>query len=310
MIQNDPPLPFKRQCWLLNLNRNTAYYQLNYSKQKQRQQEDLKIKEEIDKIHYDFPYYGYRSLTEALKREGFNYNEKRVLRIARTYGLLSQIKKLFKTQSKHPHKKYPNLLKGLKIEKPNDVWGSDITYIKLPNGFVYLAVVIDLFTRKVRGWCLSKSLTAEITKNALLKALTKNQAPQIHHSDQGVQYCEKEYLEILEKHQIRISMSDKANPFQNNIVESFFKTLKYNEIYLNEYSDFNEALDNIEKFIEIVYDKKRLHSSLGYLPPDEFEKKYYQEQAREQILTLEQKNGFVECFVSPLKNQRWYLRPL
>lgn len=304
MIRADPKLPFCRQCQLLGINRNTAYWQLNHSKQKQKEAEDLKIKEEIDKIHYDFPYYGYRSLTNALKRQGFAWNHKRILRIARTHGLLSQIKKLFKTQSKHPHKKYPNLLRGLIIKEPNQVWGSDITYIKLPGGFVYLAVVVDLFTRKVRGWELSSRLTADLTKNALRKALMKHKAPQVHHSDQGVQYCEKEYIEILETNNAQISMSDKANPFQNNIVESFFKTLKYNEVYLNEYSDFKEALNNIERFIEIVYDKKRLHSSLGYLPPDEFEKKYYQEQTSEQISLLESKNDFAECPASPSKDLR------
>lgn len=240
-------------------------------------------------------------MTAALTRKGFKHNKKKILRIARAYGLLSQIKKLFKTQSKHPHKKYPNLLKDLIVCGPNHVWGSDITYIKLPGGFVYLAVVLDLFTRKVRGWKLSTRLTADLTKNALQKALAKHRAPRVHHSDQGVQYCEKEYVDILETNNIQISMSDRANPFQNNIVESFFKTLKYNEVYLNEYLDFNEALNNIERFIEIVYDKKRLHSSLGYLPPDEFEKKYCQERAMEQVLTLEPKNDLVECPASHLQ---------
>ena len=191
----------------------------------------------------------------------------------RKYGLLSQIKRLFRsfTKSRHKLPKYPNLIQNLAITTINQVWGADITYIRLKKGFVYLAVIIDFYSRKIKGWALSKNLDASLTIKALNQALSRNPKPAIHHSDQGVQYCDKAYVEILKEAAILISMSDKGNPYQNNITESFFKTLKYNEVYLNEYDDFEEAYSNIEKFIEVVYQKKRLHSSLGYLPPEEFE---------------------------------------
>jgi transposase InsO family protein len=253
---------------LLNLNRNTAYYQLHYSRSLKRESEDLLIKDEIEKIQLEFPYYGYRPVAAELRRQGSPINRKRVQRIMQKYGLMSQIRKLFKsfTDSHHKLPKYPNLIKDLIISTINYVWGANITYIRLKKEFVYLAVIIDFFSRKIKGWALSKSLSASLTIEALNKALARNPSPAIHHSDQGVQYCSGDYLKILKERAIQISMSDKSNPFQNNITESFFKTLKYNEVYLNEYDSFEEALSNIENFIEIVYQKKRLHSSLGYLP--------------------------------------------
>jgi len=193
----------------------------------------------------------------------------------RKYGLMSQIKRLFKsfTESRHNLPKYPNLIRELTVTTINYVWGADITYIRLKKEFVYLAVIIDFYSRKIKGWAFSKNLDAGLTIEALKKALAQNPKPVLHHSDQGVQYCDKEYIEILKENSIQISMSDKGNPYQNNITESFFKTLKYNEVYLNEYNDFKEAYSNIENFIELVYQRKRLHSSLGYLPPEEFEAK-------------------------------------
>lgn len=277
-MKENVKLSLKRKCQLLNLNRNTAYYQLNKAKTEEKQSKDLIIKDQIEQIQSDFPYYGYRTITAQLKRQGYHYNHKKIQRIMREYGLKSQILKLFKsyTQSRHKLPKYQNLIKELVIREPNYVWGSDITYIRLTKGFVYLAVIIDFFTKKVRGWCLSKHLDASLTIGALTKALLANPKPKIHHSDQGVQYCDLDYVQLLLDSEIQISMSDKANPYQNNITESFFKTLKYNEVYLNEYESYEEALNNIENFIEIVYHKKRLHSSLGYLPPEEFEEQFYQ----------------------------------
>jgi len=275
---------------LLSLNRNTAYYQLNDSKSGEKEAEDLEIKDEIDKIQLEFPYYGYRPVTAELRRRGRLINRKKVQRIMREYGLLSQIKRLFRsfTKSKHKLPKYPNLIQNLAITTINYVWGADITYIRLKKEFVYLAVIIDFYSRKIKGWALSRSIDAGLTIQALNRALSRNPRPDVHHSDQGVQYCDKDYVEILKEAGISISMSDKGNPFQNNITESFFKTLKYNEVYLNEYDSFEEAYSNIKKFIEVVYQKKRLHSSLGYLPPEEFEAQILagQRQKVEQQLTL------------------------
>jgi len=194
------------------------------------------------------------------------------------YALLSQIKRLFRsfTDSKHKLPRYPNLISNLKIQALNQVWGADITYIKLKEEFVYLAAIIDFYSRKIKGWALAKHLDASLPTEALQKALANCPAPEIHHSDQGVQYCSSDYVQILKEQEIRISMSDKGNPYQNNITESFFKTLKYNEVYLNEYDNFEEALANIENFIEQVYNQKRLHSSLNYQTPEEFEQKHLQ----------------------------------
>ena len=269
----------------MNLSRPTAYYQLCYSKADNQKLIDLKIKDEIEKIQLDFPYYGHRTIKAELKRKkGWNINKKRILRIMRKYGLKSQLKRLFKsfTDSRHKLKKYPNLIKDLIVKALNQVWGADITYIRVKHEFIYLAVIIDLCSRKIKGWALSKNIDADLTITALNHALKTNPKPVIHHSDQGVQYCSKEYTDILKESETLISMSDKANPFQNAICESFFKTLKYNEVYLNEYDDFEDALANIKEFIEIVYHKKRLHSSLGYLPPAEFEENILKQQKVEQ----------------------------
>ena len=143
-----------------------------------------------------------------------------------------------------------------------------------------MAAIIDFHTKKIRGWVLSKRLDASLTIEALNKALTNNPKPKYHHSDQGVQYCDYDYVGILKNQEIQISMSDKGNPYQNNITESFFKTLKYNKVYLNEYESYEKALSNIENFIELVYHKKRLHSSLGYLPPEKFEQQFFNEKSR------------------------------
>jgi putative transposase len=281
----------------LGLNRASAYYQLRYSQREANEKADLKIKDAIDQIHLEYPYYGYRPMKHALNRMGVACNQKKVYRIMRKYGLLSQIKKLFRsfTNSKHKFPRYPNLIQNLNIESLNQVWGADITYIRLREEFVYLAVVIDFHSRKIKGWALSRHLDASLPKEALQKALAHNPQPEIHHSDQGVQYCCQDYVQTLK---IQISMSDKGNPYQNNVTESFFKTLKYNEVYLNEYEDFKEAFANIENFIDLVYNQKRLHSSLGYLPPEEFEQN--QQNAKNlkplKILTIRK-----QCLLIPAK---------
>lgn len=295
-----PGISLRRRCLLLNLNRSTAYYQLNYAQRENREKEDLLIKDLIDQIHLEYPYYGYRPLKHELARRGIVLNHKKVLRIMRKYGLLSQIKKLFKscTDSRHKLPRYPNLIQELKVIELNQVWGADITYIRLREEFVYLAVIIDFYSRKIKGWALSRHLDVGLPQEALYKALAGNPQPKIHHSDQGVQYCSRDYVEILKEKGIRISMSDKGNPYQNNITESFFKTLKYNEVYLNEYDSFEEALANIENFIDLVYNQKRLHSSLGYLPPNEFEQQQ-NAQSFKPLKTLKIKQ---KCLLIPAKS--------
>ncbi len=260
----------------MGLNRSTVYYRFNYQRKKIRETKDLKIKDEIENIQLKFPYYGHRMITAEFKNKGIKLNKKKIQRIMKKYGLISQIKRLFKsfTNSRHNLFKYPNLIKEMPITDINQVWGADITYIRLNKGFIYAAAIIDFFSRKIRGWSISKNLDHNLILKALDTALAVNSAPFIHHSDQGVQYCSLEYTAKLKENNIQISMSDKGNPYQNSITESFFKTLKYNEVYLNEYENFEEAKANIKNFIEKVYNEKRLHSSLGYLPPEEFEKQF------------------------------------
>ncbi len=177
------------------------------------------------------------------------------------------------TDSNHNFRVYPNLAKDLVPERPNQLWRADITYIRLRSEFVYLAVILDAFSRRVIGWALSRHIDAALTVAALRMAIERRgvQPGLVHHSDQGVQYACDEYVTLLHDHQIAISMSRKGNPYDNAMAESFMKTLKVEEVYINEYRDFSDAYSNIERFIEIVYNKKRLHSALGYITPEEIE---------------------------------------
>jgi transposase InsO family protein len=179
------------------------------------------------------------------------------------------------TDSAHGLPVYPNLLKSTKITGLNQVWASDITYVQLQHEHIYLAVILDLYSRKCIGWDLGRSLGSQMAMNALAKALrdrwSEDLTGLIHHSDQGVQYASKDYVDCLRRHNILISMSRKGNPYDNAFAESFIKTLTVEEVYLNEYETFEDALKNIWHFIEKVYNKKRLHSALDYRSPDQFE---------------------------------------
>jgi putative transposase len=223
----------------------------------------------------EFPGYGYRRVTAALRREGWAVNHKRVLRIMRQESLLCQLKRRFvpTTDSAHAFGRYPNLIKDIDIDELDQVWISDITYIRLPTSFCYLAAILDAYSRKCVGWHLSRWIDTSLTLRALEMALAaRRPAPGlIHHSDQGVQYASSEYVFRLEEAGARISMAAVGNPYENAQVESFFRTLKLEEVYIKEYRTFEEAQENMGRFIEEVYNNKRLHSSLGYLPPVEFE---------------------------------------
>lgn len=275
----------------LNVSRRSFYRYLKTKKSKQTKQEvEMRIVDQIEEIVLQFPGYGYRRVTKQLDREGLRINgckvnHKRVLRLMREKGLLCQLKKAWinTTNSNHSLKRYPNLVKELGIT-PNgldQLWVADITYIRLPTEFIYLATILDSFSRKVIGFYLSRDLSATLAVKALNMAivrrgLAKRQGKEksiklIHHSDQGVQYCSKEYVEKLKEHEIDISMTDKKSPWQNGQAESFFKTLKGEEVYLSDYQNFDQAKENITQFIKEVYNKKRLHSAIDYLPPEEYE---------------------------------------
>jgi putative transposase len=270
-----PERPISQLCETLQVSRSWYY-------EKQARPEagetDVELRDAIERIILEFAGYGYRRVTHALKRAGWVVNHKRVLRIMREESLLCQLKRHFvhTTDSQHPYQVYPNLVKGMTIEAPDVVWVADLTYIRLPTSFVYLAAVLDAYSRKCVGWKLSKHIDTQVTLGALEAALTtrKVKAGLIHHSDRGVQYASTDYVTRLRSIQAQISMSAVGNPYDNAKAESFFKTLKREEVYLKQYQTFQEAEDNIRQFIEDVYNTKRLHSSLGYLPPTEFEEAY------------------------------------
>jgi putative transposase len=236
---------------------------------------EMEIRDAMQKVALESPAYGYRRIAAELQRRGFDINHKRVLRMMREDNLLCVRRRRFAitTDSRHNLPIYPNLAAQIVPTAINQLWIADITYIRLRTEFVYLAVVLDAFSRRVIGWALGRTLEAELALSALRMALRARKPPPglVHHSDRGVQYASQDYTELLQAHQARISMSRKGNPYDNAACESFMKTLKYEEVYRNEYRDFWEARASIGEFLERVYNRKRLHSSLGYLPPAEFE---------------------------------------
>lgn len=273
--QQQPERAISGLCQVLEVSRSWYY-------EKQRRPEtseaEVELRDAIEQIILDFPGYGYRRVTHALKRTGWTVNHKRVLRIMREESLLCHLKRQFvhTTDSKHPYPVYPNLIKGMTIAAPDVVWVADLTYIRLPSTFVYLAAILDAYSRKCIGWKLSKHIDTQLTLAALEAALASRtvKAGLIHHSDRGVQYASTQYVARLHSIEAQVSMSAVGNPYDNAKAESFFKTLKREEVYLQQYDTFQEAEDNLRQFIEDVYNTKRLHSSLGYLPPTEFEEAY------------------------------------
>lgn len=237
---------------------------------------DTLLRARIEEIVLEFPGYGYRRVTKTLQRAGQEVNHKRVLRIMREESLLCQLKRRFvaTTDSRHEFGSYPNRIKGLVVTRLNQVWIADLTYVRLPRGFVYVAAILDWLSRKVVGWAVSRWIDAALALEALDHALTTRpvHAGLTHHSDHGVQYASTAYVSRLQKHGMAMSMAAIGNPYENARAESFFKTLKTEEVYLKDYSDAADAEKQIGHFIDAVYNAKRLHSSLDYRPPDEFER--------------------------------------
>ena len=276
--QNSPhQLSVRKAATLLDASRS-GYYKWLQRPVFSDNDPEVDVREEIQNIAVEFSGYGYRRVTVELGRRGYPTNHKRVLRLMRSDNLLC-VRKKYKpttTNSNHEHRIYPNLIRGVDINRLNQVWASDITYIQLADEFVYLAMMLDLHSRRCIGYAIGMNIDTQLTLDALDMALKDRWTPHleglIHHSDQGVQYASNEYTELLKEFGIQISMSRKANPYDNAFVESFIKTLKVEEVYLNEYRNLRKARENIFTFIEDVYNKKRLHSSLGYRSPIEFEK--------------------------------------
>jgi putative transposase len=270
--EDHPEVSERSLCRMFSVSRSW-YYERPSPEEKAA--EDIELRDAIERIVLEFAGYGYRRVSAALRREGWAVNHKRVLRIMREESLLCQLKRRFvpTTDSAHSFRRYPNLTKGIEVDGLDQVWIADITYVRLPTTFCYLAAILDAYSRRCVGWHLSPFIDSRLTLSALEMALTTRRPEPglIHHSDQGVQYASSEYVTRLEEAGAFISMAAVGNPYENAKAESFFRTLKMEELYIKDYRDFEEAEQNIAEFIEEVYNQKRLHSSLGYLPPVEFE---------------------------------------
>lgn len=257
-------------CEVLELSRSSYYYRAVKI-------DETELEAAIDAIAGRFPTYGTRRIAQQLRRQPYKMtiNRKRARRIMTEKKLLRPVKKRKRrtTDSKHPYPRYPNLVRDMKITYPEQVWVSDITYIRLQEDFVYLAIIMDVFTRGFRGWCLSRSLDQDLTLTALRGAL-RTHVPDVHHSDQGVQYAADDYINLLKLHDIQISMAAVGKAEENGYAERVIRTIKEEEVDLSEYFNFADAVQEIGYFIEDVYMTKRIHSSLGYLTPAEFEQAY------------------------------------
>jgi putative transposase len=236
---------------------------------------DMELRDAIQRIALEWPCYGRPRITAELRRQGWTVNPKRVYRLMREDNLLCVRRRQFvvTTDSNHGRTVYPNLARELVLTGVNQLWIADLTYIRLLEEFVFLAAILDAFSRRVIGWALDRRLDNELSLTALRMAIERRTplAGLVHHSDRGSQYASRDYIELLQANQIRISMSRRGNPWDNAACESFMKTLKYEEVYRNEYRNLAEARAALGEFLERVYNQKRLHSALGYLPPAEFE---------------------------------------
>lgn len=262
----------RRMCELGQVSRSGFY---RWRQRKPASDGQCELRDALQRIALEFPSYGWPRMTPELRRRGWAVNHKRVYRMMREDNLLCLRRRKFvrTTDSVHSLPVYPNLARQMEVTGLNQLWVADITYIRLRFEFIYLAVILDAYSRRVIGWALGRSLENGLTLQALRRAQEQRSPGPglVHHSDRGVQYASRDYTALLQAHGIVISMSRKGNPYDNAIAESFMKTLKYEEVYRDDYQDLSHAHTSIPRFLEQVYNQKRLHSSLGYLPPVEFE---------------------------------------
>lgn len=265
-------------CDLLDYARSSYYYRA-------QPRDDTALRATIQDTQGRWPTYGYRRITAELRRSGPPVNSKRIRRLRRLMHLQAKIKhkKRRTTNSQHDFPRYPNLVQDLSVTRPDQVWVADITWIHLRHEDVYLAVIMDVFTRMIRGWYLSRSLDHTLTCAALYRALVTH-TPEIHHSDQGVQYAASEYTDLLHAVGVQISMAEVGEAWQNGYAERLVRTIKEEEVDLSEYEDYHDAMQQLGRFLDEVYTHKRIHSSLGYLTPAEFESHWLAQQAAANVV--------------------------
>jgi transposase InsO family protein len=267
--------PVTVACDVLSCARSSYYHQTT------ERPGEAELQAAIKAVAAEWPTYGYRRVTAQLRRQEWLVNRKRIQRLMRLMHIQAQTRRRKRrtTNSEHGFPRYPNLVQELEIVRPEHVWVCDVTYIRLRYEFVYLAVIMDVFTRGMRGWHLGRSLDHTLTLSALQRALAKHPTPEIHHSDQGVQYAATAYTQVLQDVDVQISMADVGAAWQNGYAERLIRTIKEEEVDLSEYIDYNDAWRQLGRFLDDVYLHKRIHSSLGYLTPAEFEEQWREEQA-------------------------------
>ncbi len=266
MLARDYPITLI--CEVLELPRSPHYY-------RPATVDEHDVQQAIEAVARQFPTYGSRRVSAQLRRAPYhlNVNRKRVQRLMGALGLKRRLRpqRCRTTNSQHAFGRYPNLVAELALRAPDEVWVSDITYVRLQHEFIYLAVIMDVFMRDIRGWHLTRSLGQELTLVALQRALVQHGAPRIHHSDQGIQYAAPAYIQTLQQVGVAISMATVGEPRENGYAERLIRTIKEEEVALADYGDFADASAQIGRFIDDVYRTKRIHSALGYLTPAEFE---------------------------------------
>ncbi len=268
VVKGHPRLSLKEQCNILSIHRSGFYY-----KPRGESLLNLRLMEAIDRHFLEHPYYGVERMTDYLNMDlGYRVNIKRVRRLYKLMNLRTIYAKPKTTKRNPEHAVYPYLLKGLKIKRPNQVWQTDITYIPMFRGFMYMAAIIDVYSRKVLNWSISNSMTAEWCIELLEDTISTYGAPEIHNSDQGSQYTSQEYIDVLKEHEIKISMDGKGRALDNVYIERFWRSIKQEKIYLNPPNGGLELYQMVKEYIQF-YNEKRRHTEIGKMPPDQ---KYYQ----------------------------------